>query len=524
MRTVFAKRLPEGLIIACILLIVFFVRWQNINSTPYGIEQDEYQWSVTSFLNMYDISSADKGVWSFNEETSHIFPVTFFFDKASFLLFGPNITSPRKLLEIVSICSLFFFYLFIRKFFSIITSGLVLLVYAFSTYKMITSRIVEGSAYCDLFVFASSLLVISIPFDQTVISYIAFFGAGICASLAALTYNQGYLVPLVILSILLYRLFLNKKKIAICALYILIFLVPICVYLPHLWYSIQAEMQAKNYALVSSSLSAGFINFKQIYVNAITIWNMLFANMQTDMIVAYPGSLVNRVIILSAILGLGISFFRVKKYYPMLFFFIFLTIPYQLILGINLPRWWYISVSIIYIFAGITIDMFLKLSKRYIKQYNFIIIFFLIIATGYIIKVDLNKYYVYALYNPDFASSAHRDMFEITHQYRQSLGKSIAFIFPDNDWYNRDLVTNTAASFNFLVAHPTEGNLLRVKSRSFFHIMTISEFLAAKNYQQIHEFVVPKGLAGIIHSDLQVEGYSVVNNNSYSSFCILYLR
>ena len=45
--------------ILIILLVSFLVRWYKIESLPYGIEGDEFSWSVTSYLNQFKIHSTN---------------------------------------------------------------------------------------------------------------------------------------------------------------------------------------------------------------------------------------------------------------------------------------------------------------------------------------------------------------------------------------------------------------------------------------------------------------------------------
>ena len=134
-----------------ILLVSFLVRWNNIESLPYGLEGDEFSWSVTSYLNQFKITSEQIGIWSMHESMAKSFPLSIFINKIGFFLFGQDVLSTRKILTIFSVISLTTFYLLSRKFFSQLISLLVTLLYSFSTYKLITTRIPVPHSYNDIF-------------------------------------------------------------------------------------------------------------------------------------------------------------------------------------------------------------------------------------------------------------------------------------------------------------------------------------------------------------------------------------
>ena|SRR3989338_4314282 len=62
---------------------------------PYGIEGDEFSWTITSVLRKYDTHASDVGLWSMHDSMYDAFPVSAWMNQLGFLLFSFNIITPR---------------------------------------------------------------------------------------------------------------------------------------------------------------------------------------------------------------------------------------------------------------------------------------------------------------------------------------------------------------------------------------------------------------------------------------------
>ncbi len=520
-------RIIELMLLFTILILGLVIRWQGIDTVPYSIEQDEYQWSITAFLNSYNINSSDKGAWTVNYELSQYYPVTFVFDRISFYIFGPDLVSPRKMLIVISTLSLLAFYLFIRRLFPAWTSLITLTLYSFSTYKLITSRIVEASAYIDLFTFVAAYILIAVPFVEGYEGFSLMFLGGLSVVLAMLTYNQGFLLPLVFFMIFVFKVFINRCSIKVVRFYFIAFFLPIIVALPRLIYIAHQEALSQNYALTSLAVSLNGIDLHKLYGNLQTVFIILFLHSSYDMIVNYSGPIVNTLVVVLALIGIVIGLLQIKRYYPILCFFIFMSVPYQLFFGINAPRWWYLSISVIYILAGVVLFNLERILKwLYIRKkrgFLYVLIILLFITISYIIQGEVCRYYYQALYNPSFRSTADREMFEITYKYRSDLGKNIAFIFYNDDWYERDLITNLAASsYNYVLANSNNANNIRNQSRLALNIMNLEEFYDYKQISKINKVVVPYVLYPKIRTYLLSKKYKIKTTYFGKNFDIIF--
>ena len=100
--------------IAALLLILtaaFIIRWLNVDQAPRGLEQDEIHVSTAAFFEQHGVAPIRQGVWSGIEGSNRNFPVSGRFLRAGYRLFGDDLYSPRKILVLCSVLSLFFFYL-----------------------------------------------------------------------------------------------------------------------------------------------------------------------------------------------------------------------------------------------------------------------------------------------------------------------------------------------------------------------------------------------------------------------------
>lgn len=245
----------EVALLIAIFVSLFLFYFKDIDKTPYGLEGDEFSWIITSLLNQHGIAASEKGIWSLHDANVQRFPVSVKINQLSFVVFGEDFISPRKMLSVVNIISLFFFYLISRKFMSKKSALTITLLYSLSTYNVIANRIVVAPIFSQLFIFPAILLLLTLSNKNTFRNYVFVFLAGIAVSLSLFTYNLSYTLPLIGIALLIYHTykyifsfgiwFSLKHLLAL----LIIFLIPIAIS-SQIWLpGIREEATSKSYAL-----------------------------------------------------------------------------------------------------------------------------------------------------------------------------------------------------------------------------------------------------------------------------------
>lgn len=196
----------------------------------------------------------------------------------------------------------------------------------------------------------------------------------------------------------------------------------------------------------------------------------------SDMIVRYPGPLVNKIISIAFLFGLLVSVLKIKRYLPLLIWLFLGGFIYHLFLGLFLPRMWTLTVGLLYLFAGITIDIVPKYLSR-LKVPKVLGLILIIGLSTYIIIYDVRLYYQSAVNNPSFLSS-HREILEITKQHKKSLGERVLFVV-SNDEPISPINSNTihaVVAFTYLIANPQKSEILKQMDRKQLGILTDKEF------------------------------------------------
>jgi hypothetical protein len=123
----------EVLLLSLIILFSLFIHWKDLDRVPFGIENDEISWTATSLFHQYGITATVKGVWSLNDAVAQKFPVSIGINQLSFIIFGNDFLSPKKMLILVHLFSLPFFYLVSKRFMSTKSALIATLLYSLST-------------------------------------------------------------------------------------------------------------------------------------------------------------------------------------------------------------------------------------------------------------------------------------------------------------------------------------------------------------------------------------------------------
>lgn len=472
----------EIIFLVIILLASLIIRWRDIENIPYGVENDEFSWIATSLFHQYNIVASEKGIWSLHDTNAQRFPVSVAINQLSFKLFGTDFLSPRKIQTLVHIVSLIFFYLLARKFISSKAALIVTLFYSLSAYKLIAGRIVIPNFFSELFVYPVLLLLLSINPKNLIRSFTYTFISGISMLSSLLTYNLAYILPFVSITIILFTAVMKKISIKLTILLIILFLLPLILFYQKWLIGINGEAANKSYALVNMTYDLKEKKFyiNRFFANITTAKEQLFNSLKSstgDMAILFPGSLVNSWISWGFILGVIFALFNFKKYFTLVVWLFTSAFTYQIILGLLYPRMWILTVGLIYLFAGVTIDRIFKIGSRQVVT-RIIVWLLLITLSLYIIFSAFSLYYKYAIYNPAFLIS-HREVIEITKKWRSNLGKNVLFIVPEGIASPTNINTiHTATSFMYLTSNPGEADLLKQYDRTALGVLTKHEFIS----------------------------------------------
>lgn len=385
------------------------------------------------------------------------------------------------------------------------------------------SKIPMGPPYLDLFFYLALLFLLKTPLRKKTNSFFYIFLASLAYNLMALTYNIG-IAPLFIgLLILLIRTFTyNKTSLKLKILFILIFITPCLILSNHYYKNLSMEISAKSYGMQNSIYNQKTFHLEKLKNNAINIYQQFFGQADSDMLFYYPeGPLINLAVSILTFVGLFIGLINYKKYYPLILFFVFFILGYHLILGLNFPRWWFLTVSSSYLIAGISLDYFYFFVKKKLPFLLQLLIFGIILSgLGYIINSELIVYYQYALKSPYFNVN-NRDIWEITKQFKKNLGHNLVFIVPEENWFVINMI-NMSSAFNYLVENPSNKEILKSMSNEEFGILTEAEFNKNPSY-----YLANKKIA-IIHNSTslstknipEVLGFKIKSTN-YQNFIMM---
>lgn len=478
--TVSKQKLLTTIFLALILISSFFVRWYKINEIPYRFEGDEFSWITTSFLNQYGISSSEKGIWSLHDTNAKNFPVSSKINQISFTIFGKNYLSPRKMIVVLSTISLLIFFLILRNFVSEVPALIVLVLYSFSTYKLITSKIVLPGIPIDFF--ANSALAFALSISPKIrLNLFIVLLSGIMVTTALFVYNLAYTLPFAILLIIFLSSLKNHLSLKKTLLLLVIFSMPV-IASSRLWLKVaREEFTNKGYIfgenseiLTDQSRILKLVSLENIEMNLKVIKGQLFEKLKhetCDMVVCYPSVIINKTVTFLFLLGFIFSIIKIKKYFQLIIGLLICSVPYHIFMGLNLPRVWIITVGFLYLFAAIAIEKIYQLSSKFPPVIRIFSFSFIGAVCFLILKSDWNLYWFFALKNFSSADTEKREIIEIG---KKNIGNAGIMPVITKDDSNAGIV-NAVFSFYYLAENPDKSNLLKKMNRKDFKIFTESE-------------------------------------------------
>ena len=418
------------------LSVYFLIRWENIEKIPYGIEGDERSWTILSLARTYKIDAANFGIWGVHRENMNNFPVSVELNKISFLVFGKNIISPRKLLIILDCFTLVCFYFICLNYLSPFVSLLTTTLYSFSTYNLTASRIAIVCSFTNVFLFPAIISVFFVHKNKLKKSLILAFLAGLFTVLSLLTYNTSYLFPLLFIFFVFLSCFkqFSKNK---TLLIIFFYLIPFIFLFPRIQNSFTQQFSKKwvfNDAL-SFSDSPKEITQK-ITHSIITVKGQLIESFIPDLLANWPGSLFNNKISILALVGTLIVLLQPSKYLFVLLWSFFYLITFHSLLGFNYPRMWISTSALIYLLAGISLNKVKEIIANIRSIFKSLIFSLFLSFVVIVIFQDYRTYSEKALYNSSFASpymESGRDLIDSLDSLQNKQNKINSFLLVENN-------------------------------------------------------------------------------------------
>lgn len=303
------KKLIGTTVFIGIIIFNFCVRWNKINQEPYGIELDELSWIISSLADSLHVDATQFEIWELHHQNLINFPVSVKSNQISFQVFGKDITSPRKFLVILSTVSLVFFFLICKQFFSYFISVLLLVLYSFSSYNLISGRISLVSSFSNILLLPAVFLFLKSNKSKFVNSILFSFFSGLLMALSLLTYNSLYFFPIIIV---LYELLIQKQPQKKSLFILIFFFLPLLFFGGKIRQGLSQQFLTRQYVMNNfPSKSDSFFTLKtKISLSGNTVYSELFNNTPTDMLVSWPGALFNKKVSILATIGFILILFK----------------------------------------------------------------------------------------------------------------------------------------------------------------------------------------------------------------------
>lgn len=483
------EKYKELLVIIFVFISSFLIRWNKIESQPYGIEGDEFSLMVTTFLTSHNIPAEEKGIWSMHTSMARDYPIPILINEIGFSLFGRDLISIRKILVLVNSIALIFFYLLCRSFFSRFISLIITILYSFTYYKLISTRIAMGPAYIDIFLYFTFYCLLQTFSLSSKRKYLFAAFSGIGATLSVLTSNISYIIPVICFMYIISQFFnskITKKELLIT---IVIFLLPLICFSPKWINSFKEENARKKYALSNwvFNVEKKQFNLSKFQENLLAIKGQLFQGLTyqtSDMLVAYDSPLFPKIITVWAILGLLLSVLKLRKYFFIILWFIS-TFSMSVIFGLFLPRMWVVGVGSFFVLDGIIMTFFEEqIKNKYLNLFFKIILIFISLIY---IKTSLDVFYLDAVNNKSFLSKD-REIVDLAKKHKKDIPKKIIFISTPE--FNHGIVFPTV-NFYFLAEDFRNREIILKTKEDYFQILNKDELIDKElaNFAKV-EFII----------------------------------
>jgi hypothetical protein len=496
-RDAWIKRFHRLELVALLLILAaaFTIRWWNIDRAPSGLEQDEVDWVAAAFFNKYGVSPVQQGIWAGAASTARIFPVSIFLIQTGFTLFGDDPLSARKMAVLCSVVSLFFFYLFLKELTSTAPALMVLLLYAFSTYKLISGAIPFQHPFLDLCLYPACLLLLGClkqlkagrPFAPGMLA----FCSAACLLACVFTYNVCYLMPVVFAATLVVYAAWNRTRLFRSILAVFLFLAPFLLFSKPIYKSIVNESQRGSYAFERSAVDLKYrsIDFGQAFENAKSAARLVFRHMDyenSDMLARYDTALIDPVAGLLLLLGLIAALGKPKKYCFVLVWLFVGLLPFHVLFGFLLPRMWFVNFGLLYMFAALGVEKAIAGGRRIGGgRLRILLLCIGLIPLGFALYRNVETFYTSAVKNFTFRNDL-KEVSEIAKRLKPHLKERVLFITEERS-YN---YTRTLVAFHWLAANKPRAGTLNDLGRSGLGVFSQRELQQAFASMPAREFLV----------------------------------
>lgn len=408
-----------------LLLICLIGRSLIYPDFPLGFEGDEIQWIISSAAVAQGKSPSAAGVYSAYDRDTVQYPAAFYLGAFFYKAIGyKNIQYFRYFSAFVNFIAVIFFYLSLKEIFSRLTSVLISIAFCFSNFIIILSRVYFGHCFVLCFYLISLFFLLKTLKKQ---NWKLSFLSGAFISLALNSFNiafQCFFAFLLIItidtilefSIKKYRFSTQRLKILLIPFFFL--LVP-CIFVQKWKNNVIENLSSRSYTIGEGvKFSNDFRSNLLIVKKNTLIFKQHLLEGQKDYLFSTSKSSPPLLILYLSVLGILISLFYFKKYYPFIIIFFAHFVLYTSS-GILIPRAYTTFIPTFFILAAISIETIQKVINKY-NSLKLLFIFFstisLLITVIYETKnfsfsakasqyfnyiTEHNVIYQYALHNKD---------------------------------------------------------------------------------------------------------------------------
>ena len=366
-----------GVLISTIGIAAVFRLWR-FGDVPYGIEQDEAQWTWEMGYKFF--SDLEPGGTAFHFES---FPVGFYQGALFLRLFGLEMLSSRIEIVFFSLFATVLFYLLVRRLFSVPVALFATFFLAISAIDVSASRVALFEAKVKFWVILSFFLFVWATQRRDLKLYLLTGGA---LAAGMLVYQTFFLIPLVVVSSLLVKALGEREQWRHYAAALLAVMLPLLLVAPTVWNFVQAQEGFTTTRWVTytaehpydSTLEKVVRAFQFAWHNFGEIANSVFYRQHAEILVTPEDFFFNRLdgpvvlaaVIPLAVLGTVIALANAKNF-RYAFVLLWLLLGFfvaGLATGRTFVRVLYPGLPAVYVLAGIATSAFVMAVHRHLER------------------------------------------------------------------------------------------------------------------------------------------------------------
>lgn len=342
----------ETVLILCVFLVAFAMRFYSLNTTPVGIDGDEIKWTEQAAFTQ---------VWHENRGPFLGFPiydpVSFVLAQISFSIWGMSFLAPRLMVALLSLIATLAFYFLVRRSFNATVALVAAFLMAVSFYDLGASRQAVVESYTKLPVILAFLFVVKAIDTRSLLYFIL---TGIVLLLGILTYDTFYVVPVAVITYIVIRAIADWRSWRKWTVSLAATLVPMLPAASRVG-SVISGRQIDYLKAVGSGGHAGsalLAELPNLFGRLGDVFTPLFVEARWhDYVMNWPGPLINPIILPLFVLGLIMIVMAARQGHNllMLLWFAIAFFPAPLLSGMTVPRVLYASLPAILICSAVGI-------------------------------------------------------------------------------------------------------------------------------------------------------------------------